>query len=266
MTTGFSIPSKAIIPFLALAFGLAWGLFVVLLTIPDTVSAIFGPMSASNPLFILAVYSPALAAFIVLVLYGGVDAIGPFAKRLLLWRIPPIWLAFVVLAIPAVYVVGAAIKGGPLIAPLPEGGISGLLGVLAFMLLLGPVEEFGWRGIALPILQRHMAPLWAGIVLGLIWGIWHLPAFLASGTPQSGWSFMPFLGGAVAVSVILVPLFNATRGSLLWAALFHFQLNNPMSPDGQPWDMAVFALVAVIVVVLNRKTMLKRGHGVTQVT
>lgn len=265
MSSGTSIPSRAIIPFLALTFGIAWGLFVLLLTIPDTLTAVSGPVSVSNPLFILAVYAPALAALTVLALYGGVSAIGPFAKRLLLWRISPIWLAFVVLGIPAVSVVGAAIKGGPLVAPIPEGGMSGLLGGLAFMLLLGPVEELGWRGVALPILQRHMAPIWAGIVLGLIWGIWHLPAFLAPSTPQSEWNFMPFLGGAVAVSVILAALFNATRGSLLWAALFHFQLNNPLSPDGQPWDMALFALVAVVVVLLNRETMLKRGHGATQV-
>lgn len=266
MSTRFTIPSKALIPFLALAFGLAWGLFLVLLAIPDTVDAIFGPMSASNPLFILAVYSPAIAAFLVLVIYGGVGAIGPFARRLLKWRIPPAWLLFVLLGIPATAVIGAALKGGPLIAPLPEGGASALAGVLLFMLLLGPVEEFGWRGIALPILQRHMAPVWAGVVLGLIWGIWHLPAFLASGTPQSGWSFTPFLAGAVAVSVILTAVFNATRGSLLWAALFHFQLNNPISPDGQPWDMALFGLAAIVVVILNRGTMLKRGTGVTQIT
>ncbi|WP_425482737.1 CPBP family glutamic-type intramembrane protease [Chelativorans xinjiangense] len=36
----------------------------------------------------------------------------------------------------------------------------------AFMLVLGPVEEFGWRGFALPLLQRRMVPVWAGFVLG----------------------------------------------------------------------------------------------------
>jgi len=265
MTSKYKIRSRALVPFLALTFGLAWGLFALLVVFPETISATFGPMRATNPLFILAVYAPAIAGFLVVVIYAGPAAVGQFARRLFIWRIPPIWLALLLLGIPAVSVFGAAIAGRPLLAPLPEGGLSGLVALLAFMLVLGPVEEFGWRGVALPILQRHMAPLWAGIILGLVWGVWHLPAFFADGTPQSGWAFAPFFVGAVSVSVILVPLFNATGGSLLWAILFHFQLNNPLSPDGQPWDMAVFAAVAVVVVVLNRETMLRRGAGVTQV-
>ncbi|WP_367166022.1 CPBP family intramembrane glutamic endopeptidase [Mesorhizobium sp.] len=80
------------------------------------------------------------------------------------------------------------------------------------MLVLGPAEEFGWRGFALPLLQRRMAPVRAGLVLGLIWGVWHLPAFYLSGLVQSEWSFMPFLIGSVAVSLILTAMFNAARG------------------------------------------------------
>ena len=49
----------------------------------------------------------------------------------------------------------------------------------------------------------------------------------------------------VAISVILTPMFNAARGSLLVAALFHAQMNGPAWPDAQPWDMLGFVLVAV---------------------
>jgi membrane protease YdiL (CAAX protease family) len=265
MTARAPIPSKALLPFLALTFGLAWGLFALLVAMPETLGALFGPMGATNPLFVLAVYSPAIAAFLVVAIHGGRGAVARFAGRLALWRIPPAWLGFILVAIPAAYVLGAALKSGPLAAPLPEGGLAGLAGLMLFMLVLGPVEEFGWRGVALPILQRHLAPLWAGVVLGMIWGLWHLPAFFAEGTPQDGWPFLPFFAGAIAVSVILVPLFNATGGSLLWPVLFHYQLNNPLFPDGQPWDMAFFVVLAVIVVILNRETMLRRGAGVTQV-
>ncbi|MGB8622698.1 MAG: CPBP family glutamic-type intramembrane protease, partial [Paracoccaceae bacterium] len=117
---------------------------------------------------------------------------------------------------------------------------------------------------ALPLLQRRLAPVWAGLVLGLIWGVWHLPAFLLSGTPQSAWSFTPFLLGSVAISVIVTPLFNAARGSILLPALMHFQLNNPLWPDAQPFDIPIFVAAAAIVVWLNRATMFRRG-GVTRV-
>ena len=60
-------------------------------------------------------------------------------------------------------------------------------------------------------------------------------------------------------------MFNAARGSLLVAALFHFQLNNPIWPDAQPWDSVLFVVAAVVVVVLNRRTLFDRNAGVTRV-
>jgi uncharacterized protein len=56
----------------------------------------------------------------------------------------------------------------------------------------------------------------------------------------------------LALSVLLTPLFNAARGSLLIPALFHFQMNGPAWPDAQPWQNYVFAIAAVVVVLLNR--------------
>ena len=125
-------------------------------------------------------------------------------------------------------------------ATASEGqSVGSMLGAMAFMLVLGPVEEFGWRGVALPLLQRRLAPFWAALLLGAVWGVWHLPAFLLSGTPQSGWSFTPFLVGSVCLSVIVTPLFNAAGGSILLAVLYHFQVNNPLWPDAQPYDTVV---------------------------
>jgi hypothetical protein len=95
--------------------------------------------------------------------------------------------------------------------------------------------------------------------------LWHAPAFLLSGTPQSAWSFAPYLLGVLALSVIITPLFNAAHGSILIAALFHFQINGPAWPDAQPWENYLFALVAITVVVINRKTMLTKDGAATDV-
>lgn len=78
---------------------------------------------------------------------------------------------------------------------------------------------------------------------------------------QSGWSLGPFLLGVVAISVILTAIFNASRGSLLVAVLFHAQMNGPAWPDAQPWDEYLFVVVAVVVVLVKRKTMLSRAAG-----
>ncbi|MGB5336444.1 MAG: CPBP family intramembrane glutamic endopeptidase, partial [Woeseiaceae bacterium] len=158
-----------------------------------------------------------------------------------------------------------AVKGNLLTDPFPFDGGAQMLAAMAFMFVLGPMEEFGWRGVALPLLQRRFAPIWSALILGLVWGLWHLPAFFLSGTPQSSWGFMPFFIGSVCLSVILTPMFNASRGSILLAVLYHFQANNPLWPDAQPYDTLFFVAVALIVVVVNRRAMFIREGSVTAV-
>ena len=256
--------TKTLIPFLALTFGLTWGLAALLFLFYDQIVALFGEVNPSNPLFILAVYSPGIAGFLLVLRHYGLKGLGSFLRRLTLWRAPIAWWLLLVLGIPLMFYAGAAIKGS-LGRPLPFASLSEALPALAMALLLGPIEEFGWRGLALPLLQRKFAPFWAGLILGLIWSVWHIPAFLIGGTPQSAWSFGPYFLGMVALSLILTPMFNAARGSLLVAYLFHFQVNNPLWPDAQPWDTVFFVLAAVVIVVLNRKIMFQKGSGVTEV-
>jgi hypothetical protein len=60
-------------------------------------------------------------------------------------------------------------------------------------------------------------------------------------------------------------MFNAARGSLLIAVLYHFQMMNPIFPDAQPWDNYLFVTAAVIIVWLNRRKMFQLEDGVTAV-
>lgn len=255
----------ALLPFLLMSFGLAWGIFALFMAFPGPIERLFGPPSGSHPLFILAVYAPAIAGIVVVAAAGGVRGLAGFLSRLLLWRCSRGWAAFLILGIPLIFGLGSAVKGNLFADPFPFPSLGAALSAMGFMLILGPMEEFGWRGVALPLLQRRLAPVWAGVVLGLFWGIWHLPAFLLGGTPQSAWSFTPFLLGAVSLSVILTPLFNASRGSILLAALFHFQMNNPLWPDAQPYDTVFFVAAALGAVWIHRKTMFTRAGAVTDV-
>jgi len=107
--------------------------------------------------------------------------------------------------------------------------------------------------------------MWAGLALGRVVAFWHTPSFLLSGTKQSAWAFWPFFLGVVAISVILTPMFNAAKGSLLVAGLFHAQMNNPIWPDAQPWDMWLFVTVAVVVAVVNRRALLDRVEAATAI-
>lgn len=250
--------------FFAMSFGLTWGIAALLILFTDQIEAIFGELSMTNPLFILAVYAPGFAGVFLVWRHYGLEGLASYFRRLTLWRMPLPWWAFLAIGIPALFYLGAAMTG-TITDPFPFTPWYGVVPALTIALFIGPIEEFGWRGLALPLLQRRYTPLGASLILGAIWATWHIPAFLLSGTPQSAWSFGPYFIAVVAISVILTPMFNAARGSILIAALYHFQMNNPIWPDAQPWDTLVFVIAAVVVVVLNRKSMLRRDHAVTDI-
>lgn len=259
------IPSLALIPFVILTFAITWGLVGVYIFWPEQAVALLGEISGTHPVFIIATWGPAISAFVLILLIGGAGGFRRYLGRLLLWRCSPLWAAFLILGVPLIFAVGALVKGTLFTNPIPPEGIGALLSLIAFRMILGPIEEFGWRGLAQPILQRHVAPLFAGVLIGATWGLWHLPAFYLSGTVQSGWSFTPFFFGNIALAVIVTPLFNASRGSILLPMIFHYQLINPLWPDAQPYDIYIFIAVAVLITWLNRDTMLTRNGAVTEV-
>lgn len=253
---------STLVPFLIITFGISWGVIALYIFLPDQMVTIFGELTGEHPLFYLATYGPAIAALVIVLVKTRFSGLRRFLRRLFLWRAPAVWYAFLILGIPALFYIGAAVKGLPMAEMFPVSSLGAYIGALALFAIKGPVEEIGWRGFALPLLQRKMSPLWAGLIIGIIWGFWHLPAFLLSGTPQSTWSFTEFFIGTIALSIIATALFNASRGSILLPALFHLQVINPLWPDAQPYDTIPFVAAAILVVWLNRETMLKKSGGV----
>ena len=257
--------AKTLWAFLALTFGLSWIPMSLFIMFSDQLTPLFGEMSATNPLFLLAVYAPGISGVFLVWHHYGLQGLGSFFRRLFIWRAPLQWWLFLLLGIPALIYAAAAITG-TIGEPFRFAPWYLVFPALVQSLLLGPLgEEFGWRGLALPLLQRRFAPFWASLILGVVWALWHAPAFLMSGTPQSAWSFGPFFVGLIAITVIMTPLFNASRGSLLIAILYHLNIMNPIFPDAQPWDSYLLAIAAAVIVFLNRHQMLQRGDGVTDV-
>ncbi len=255
MRKAYHIPFRSFCPFLLISFGLAWGILGSYILLPQWMGAWFGQLTGNHPLFFLAVYAPAIASFILVVHHGGLAGMRRFLGRALLWRCSIAWYSFLVIGIPLIFIVGSSMRGNLFTEPFPFASIRTLLIALVLAAIKGPVEEFGWRGLALPLLQRKFAPIWAGMILGVMWGLWHLPAFLLGGTQQSEWSFAAFYAGCLAISVIATALFNRSRGSILLSALFHFSLMNPIFPDAQPYDTYLLIVCAVLVVWWNRKDM-----------
>lgn len=259
------VPSRAIIYFFMLTFAITWTIAGGYIFFPEQAAEAFGEIRGGHPLYFMATWAPAIAGFLLVSAYGGRRGMRSFLSRVFVWRCSPLWWLLIVVGFPLVFMAGSLIKGGPIMAPLPPEGAGQVFALLIIMLFLGPIEEFGWRGVAQPLLQRHIAPIWAGALIGAFWGLWHLPAFYLTGVVFENWDFLTFFIGNVTLAILVTPLFNASRGSLLLPMLFHWQLINPFWPDAQPWDTWILVFLTIVVVWLNRTKMFSRSGAVTAV-
>lgn len=122
--------------------------------------------------------------------------------------------------------------------PLPPAITWQTLPLLAVVyLVIALIEEVGWRGYALPRLQARYGALVASLLLGLIWGCWHLPQWLIPATGQADkWPFSIFLLHTVAFSVLLTWLHNCSAGSLWPVILAHTAFNLYSEPWAAAWQ------------------------------
>lgn len=245
--------------FFMLTFALTWGIAAILVLAPDAVERTFGPIGLTNPLYLLAVYAPAISGVVVAWRRLGSSGLRGYFARLKMIRMPVSNWLFLVIGIPFIVYAGATVSGTLSTTPVFSPWYTMVPALLASMFLAGTWEELGWRGVAQPLLQRRFTPLTSGLIVGAVWAIWHLPAFALSGTVQSAWAVGPYFVGVVAVSVIMTWFFNASKGSILVAFVVHFQLMNPLFADGQPWDSLFYVIAAVVIVIINRKSMLHKG-------
>jgi membrane protease YdiL (CAAX protease family) len=245
---------SGLLPFFALTFGYTWGVGLLYALAPHLVEAIAGPMSmGSNWLVRTAVYAPTLAALTVAALQGRA-ALGDLFARLLRWRIGLAWYVLPVLGIALISIAARLAAGAP-IALQPLGQWPAVAGAAALALFVdpGPLgEELGWRGFALPRLQERWNGLTSALVLGTVWAVWHLPAFLIPGLPQHEMSFWAFLVSVASASVLMTFVVNKANGSVLPAILMHWADNQfaDLHPAVAPYTTGAFALAAIVMILV----------------
>jgi uncharacterized protein len=98
------------------------------------------------------------------------------------------------------------------------------VGVL-FGIVAGFFEEIGWMGHAFPKMARTRNALGAAVVLGVLWGIWHIPVidYLGTATPHGAYWPQYFLAFAAAMSAmrVLIAWIYTNTQSLALAQLMH---------------------------------------------
>ncbi len=245
---------KPLVSFFLCTFVITWGIAAWAMLFPEQFAAVFGPLTGFSPIYYTAVAAPTISATILTLVGDGWAGLGALYRRLVRWRFGIRWYALVLVGFPVVGWLTIQFAGSDVKFDYSSPAL--LLGMLLSLLISGPLgEELGWRGYALPRLLARFRPLPASLILGAIWGVWHLPSFFLSGLVQAQLSLGLFLLAALGMSVLVTWLFCHTGESVLIAVLFHYMVNFGFSILGVP----VPALTLVVLVAAGLVVVLDRG-------
>ena len=216
--------------FVVLAYAGSWVFWVPFIPLQRLIPTQSYNYAAAGAGQLALLAGPFLASLIMTRLTtGSLRAwVSPFKR----WRVPPASYALALIAIPVVIMAASAVLPGKEVGTPsfvgPAVVIGPLIQAVAF-LIGGPIqEEVGWRGFALPILQERLRPLQAAVMLGIIWGGWHLPQFFVSAweTPHNNaGDVLGFFAFTVTGSIVISWITNLARGSVLLAILAHNSIN-----------------------------------------
>lgn len=274
-----AVRAHPLVSYFLLAFAGTWLVFG-----PAVLSRGFGlfptPDAVVFGLFILSTFTgPLAAAQAVTGLVEGKAGISALLHRIVRFRVGAGWYALVLLGYPALLMVGLLpLAGfGPYrgILQNPAAYLTAFLPAVAMNLLMPALgEEPGWRGFALPRLQKLHGPLLGTLILGSLHALWHLPAYIVPGFFQAGpFNFALFIansGAIIAATVIWTWLYNHARGSVFFAMLVHATSNatpalvfgwlGPLHP-GVWFGLILYGAAAVVLAAVTRGRLGYAGEG-----
>jgi hypothetical protein len=216
--------------FFALTFLFSWLIWIPL----DLSHYGIGPFpvleNVSGLVRLLGVLIPAAVAIFLTGKSGGGRAVKGLLSRLGIWRVGWKWWAAATLVYPLLLVITVlaynTITGTAAVSFTWPSSLSFFLVNIIFLLIAALGEEIGWRGVALPQMQRKRSALVSSIILGLCWGFWHLPFWLLMDSIDQfglGYLVLDFL--LLPLTFYITWLYNHSQASLLIPVAFHLTFN-----------------------------------------
>ena len=273
-----------IVTFFVLAYAIAWGAFAILGVIArqsgvESTQAFMalaesyqfeGVNLSVAPWLVylltrLADFAFSIAGVVMIAVTAGQAGLRELWQRLTRWQIGWRWNALGLLPL-GLYLVATAVANGFSSAEINLSTIGTALfslqaGFFVSLFLRGALgEELGLRGFALPYLQARMSPFRASLIIGVLWGAWHLPVLIG----RDLLSIVAFSLLSIGLAMLFTWLFNSSGGSLIPVLLFHASQNweegfETLFPSlvGTEWELVstlsllVIGLVAGVVVWRN---------------
>jgi uncharacterized protein len=227
----------------------------------------------TSPIFIvlqtMGAAGPTIVAYIFLKKFHHPSDLKSIIARYKIWRVESKWyfisiflvimISLVSLLLQTVFLDKSIGEGHALYDMYQEMGLA-LLAVLPLVyvaqIFTSPLlEEFGWRGYLQPRLQKIFGVLPASIIIGVIWGSWHLPLIFAYGH-----NLVIAIISIVCHSILMGWILNSTKGSMLMMLLFHASINvgvNMLSPGH---DSVIMLIITVGVTGLVVFYMIRNKH------
>jgi membrane protease YdiL (CAAX protease family) len=214
--------SRDLTLFFVIAFGWSWLFWLPdllastgTLKLPDLLRSIFSG---------IGVFGPTVAAFGLTYIRQGKSGVRQLWRHGWDLHFKKIWLLPTLVLIPIIGVVTAIVlsvfkQNVAWEYSVPPIMIAPVIIMIYFLNALP--EEYGWRGFALDRLQQRWNALTSSLILGVLWGLWHLPLHFISGTTQAVIPIWEFVLQTVVLTVLYTWLNNNTGGSVLVAILFH---------------------------------------------
>jgi membrane protease YdiL (CAAX protease family) len=206
--------------YFVLTFAISWlGAFLV--ASPHLLRHENLPQLTGVLMFPAMLFGPSVSGIALTWFAEGEPGLRSLRSRLFCWRIPARWYFSVL--IPPVLILGVLhwLKTFVSAAYAPNQFLVGVL----FGIPAGLLEEIGWSGYAFPKMSSGLSPSIASVLLGLLWGLWHLPVvnFLGAATPHGDdWLrfFLVFTAAMTAMRVLISWAYRNTN-SVLLSQLIH---------------------------------------------
>lgn len=215
------VRARPVTVFFLLTFAYTWSVWGVAYFVA-------GP-DASTVWTIPGIWGPLIAGAIVT--YAGDWSVRAWARQATNWRVGRRWY-LAAIGLPILLAEASTVvywlSGVPLAFQFDSpAAVTGFItNVLVVLVIAGGLEEFGWRGFAVPRLQAKYGALAAGLVVGVAWALWHLPFVLFGWVTGQG-PLLLYMVWIVGASLVLTWLYNSTEGSVLLCMLFHAVNNAP---------------------------------------
>jgi len=261
------INSKNTLVFIICAFLASWIIWGFCFIADDKTGGI---------LRIVGTFGPSVSAIIISLVSNKKETVG-IMKSAVNVRIKAVDYLLIFLLLPAVTAISYLImRVSRLETPDFSYKVLELPVVFLYIFaLMGPLgEELGWRGFLLPKLLRKQNTLTAGIVLGLIWTVWHLPLFFINGALQNSFvrtfgytaAFIGYAYYTVLMSIFISIIFVRSRGSTFAALIIHTMGNMSIgcmpvvfSRTGAAIQLSLMTVAVAALAIANRRILFKKG-------